>query len=283
MNHLLKLHGGHVKILSYVIMSNHYHLVLSHNPDRKLPLHETQHRFFNYYSHENFEKVWQEDSYEKVTRRMQNLSMFIGELERRLTNWFNNVYYVQKHRKIRRGHLWQGRFKSVVIDSYVGMRNCVSYVECNPLRAKIVDDPGDYHFSSFGLYKGKGTHPFAENFAEYFLEEEYGNEVTAPDKLNKSLNFLETLLINKLKVQRFLTEKEAYEVMEKNPFEILTRRVKHWKDAKVIFCKLKRSEIKETVHEKVLNARKIIHAYRDSRGNGLRVLNWHKTPPCPDL
>ena len=99
MNHLLKLHGGHVNILSYVIMSNHYHLVLSHNPDRKLPLHEIQHRFFNYYSHENFEKVWQEDSYEKVTRRMQNLSMFIGELERRLTNWFNNVYYVQKHGK----------------------------------------------------------------------------------------------------------------------------------------------------------------------------------------
>lgn len=283
MDHLLELHGGHVKVLSYVIMDNHYHLVLSHNHSKQLSLFETQQRFFKYYSDEQFQKVWQEDSYEKVTKRMQNLSMFIGELERRLTNWFNNVYHFQKHGKIRRGHLWQSRFKSVIIDNYIGMRNCVAYVECNPFRAKIVDNPGDYHFSSFGTYKGTGNHPFADNFSKYFLEDEYDVELSLIDKFEKAITFLDTLLKNKLKVQRFFTEKEAYDAMQNNPFEILTRRIRYWKDSKIIFCKLKRSKLEETTYEKLLNSRKIVHEYKDCFGHIFRIFNWHKTLPPPDL
>jgi len=45
------------------------------------------------------------------------------------------------------GHLWQGRFFSCVLDErhvYAAVR----YVENNPVRAGIVDDPSDYKWSS---------------------------------------------------------------------------------------------------------------------------------------
>lgn len=54
------------------------------------------------------------------------------------------------------GHLWQGRFRSniIEIDSY--LLQCGKYIELNPVRAGIVNDPGQYRFSSFSYYsRGK--------------------------------------------------------------------------------------------------------------------------------
>jgi len=47
------------------------------------------------------------------------------------------------------GHVWHDRFKSYIItkDSYIF--NCVNYIEYNPIRAKIVDKPEDYEWSSY--------------------------------------------------------------------------------------------------------------------------------------
>lgn len=56
-------------------------------------------------------------------------------------------YFNYKYRKC--GHLWQDRFKSFVVskDSYI--LNCVNYIEYNPVRAKIVEKPEDYEWSSY--------------------------------------------------------------------------------------------------------------------------------------
>lgn len=58
------------------------------------------------------------------------------------TRWFN-----RKYGKV--GHLWQGRFKSLVIqkDNYV--LDCINYVEMNPLRARITQTPLEYPWSSY--------------------------------------------------------------------------------------------------------------------------------------
>ena len=53
-------------------------------------------------------------------------------------------------RRNARGHLWQGRFFSSVLDErhlYAGMR----YVENNPVRARIVKKADEYRWSSAGL------------------------------------------------------------------------------------------------------------------------------------
>ena len=63
-------------------------------------------------------------------------------------------YYIKQYDYC--GHLWQGRFKSVIIKSDSQALQCGKYIELNPVRAGIISDPGDYPFSSYRHYaKGK--------------------------------------------------------------------------------------------------------------------------------
>jgi len=54
--------------------------------------------------------------------------------------------YVNKKRRIS-GHLWQGRFYSCVLDEN-HLYTAVRYVERNPVRAKLVENPWDWKWSS---------------------------------------------------------------------------------------------------------------------------------------
>ncbi len=59
-------------------------------------------------------------------------------------------YYKNKHRHI--GHFWQDRYKSILISKDDYLLACGSYVELNPVRARIVEDPKDYKWSSYNAY-----------------------------------------------------------------------------------------------------------------------------------
>ena len=47
------------------------------------------------------------------------------------------------------GHVWQGRFKSPVIQDDDHLLTVLRYIEANPLRARMVEAAGDYRWSSF--------------------------------------------------------------------------------------------------------------------------------------
>lgn len=49
----------------------------------------------------------------------------------------------------RSGTLWEGRFKSSLIQSERHLLTCYRYIELNPVRAQMVDHPGDYRWSSY--------------------------------------------------------------------------------------------------------------------------------------
>jgi putative transposase len=49
----------------------------------------------------------------------------------------------------RTGSLWEGRFKSSLVDSKRYVLACYRYIELNPVRAGIVDRPSDYRWSSY--------------------------------------------------------------------------------------------------------------------------------------
>jgi putative transposase len=53
------------------------------------------------------------------------------------------------------GHVWQGRFKSPVIQDDEHLLVVLRYIEANPLRAALVSDAGDYRWSSY-QYHGLG-------------------------------------------------------------------------------------------------------------------------------
>jgi putative transposase len=46
------------------------------------------------------------------------------------------------------GHLWQGRFRSGVVNGEIGARECLIYIEQNPVRANMVPQASDYLYSS---------------------------------------------------------------------------------------------------------------------------------------
>ncbi len=53
------------------------------------------------------------------------------------------------------GHVWQGRFKSPVIQEGDHLLCVLRYIEANPVRAKIVAEAGDYRWSSYAAH-GQG-------------------------------------------------------------------------------------------------------------------------------
>ena len=55
----------------------------------------------------------------------------------------------------RTGTLWEGRFKSCLVDSEAYVLRCYRYIELNPVRARVVDCPGAFPWSSFAC-NGEG-------------------------------------------------------------------------------------------------------------------------------
>ena len=71
-------------------------------------------------------------------------------LGRYYVRYFNYTYR-------RTGTLWEGRYKSCVVDEENYLLICQRYIELNPVRAGMVEDPGEYRWSSYqanGLGKG---------------------------------------------------------------------------------------------------------------------------------
>ena len=52
----------------------------------------------------------------------------------------------------RSGTLWDGRFKSSLVDSERYLLTCHRYIELNPVRAGMVEHPRDYAWSSYAHY-----------------------------------------------------------------------------------------------------------------------------------
>jgi len=61
--------------------------------------------------------------------------------------------YNHRHRRI--GHLFQGRYKSILIDKDTYLLELSRYIHLNPVRAGIVELPQDYRWSSYCRYMGE--------------------------------------------------------------------------------------------------------------------------------
>ena len=58
-------------------------------------------------------------------------------------------------RQARTGTLWEGRYKSTLIQAERYLLACMAYIDLNPVRAGLVADPADYAWSSHGHYLGR--------------------------------------------------------------------------------------------------------------------------------
>jgi REP element-mobilizing transposase RayT len=81
-----------------------------------------------------------------LSRGMTNLSF-------RYTQWVNR-------RCNRRGHLFQGRFKALLVEADSYLLELVRYVHLNPVRCGMVRDPREYAWSSHRAYLGEEHLPW---------------------------------------------------------------------------------------------------------------------------
>ncbi|MBI5206336.1 MAG: transposase [Candidatus Firestonebacteria bacterium] len=77
-----------------------------------------------------------------------NLPQAIHSINSSYTTYFN-----LKHKKC--GHVFQGRYKSLVVDKDNYFLELTRYIHLNPVRAKIVDTPDKYIWSSYNGYINK--------------------------------------------------------------------------------------------------------------------------------
>ena len=78
-----------------------------------------------------------------IKKRFCDLSNFAKELKERFTRWFNK-------RHGRQGTLWMDRFKSVIVENGPALHTIAAYIDLNPVRAGLVEDPKDYRWSGYG-------------------------------------------------------------------------------------------------------------------------------------
>lgn len=100
-----------VAVHAYVLMSNHFHLLVTPQTPEGLP----------------------------------QMMQAVG---RRYVRGFNNA-------QERSGTLWEGRYRSTLIQSERYLLACMAYIDLNPVRAGLVAQARDYPWSSFGHYTGQ--------------------------------------------------------------------------------------------------------------------------------
>ena len=76
-----------------------------------------------------------------------NLSKGMRQLNGVYTQWSNRHH-------LRNGHLFQGRFKGILVDSDSYLQTLCRYIVLNPVRAGMVEDPADWPWSSYRATAG---------------------------------------------------------------------------------------------------------------------------------
>jgi len=87
-------------------------------------------------------------------------ALLLRNLGQRYVLYFNRRYE-------RSGTLWEGRFRSCLVDSARYVLACYRYVERNPVRAGMVDSPLGYRWSSHGGNAGELPNAMLTPHAEY--------------------------------------------------------------------------------------------------------------------
>jgi putative transposase len=92
--------------------------------------------------------------------RTAGIGRALQAVGRRYVQYFNSAHG-------RTGTLWEGRYRATPVDTERYLLTCYRYIELNPVRAGLVQDPGDYHWSSHGA-NALGRHdPLVSPHATY--------------------------------------------------------------------------------------------------------------------
>lgn len=141
-----------VEVLTYAVMSNHFHLLVHVVPQDDLSDSELIDRVREFYGDlearvvesrlNNPEKA--EETRNRLLARMGDVSVFLKELKHRFSIWYNRTHE-------RFGTLWAEPFKSILVQGEREVLATVAaYIDLNAVRAGLCQDPKDYRFCGYG-------------------------------------------------------------------------------------------------------------------------------------
>jgi putative transposase len=235
------------RVLSYCIMSNHFHILLEVPPMLEGGLSDDEllkrisatnsEVFVTVVGNELAEArsqqrdEWVAEIHARFTYRMNNLSEFMKTLLQRFTRWFNRTHE-------RSGTLWEERYKSVIVESGTAARTMSAYIDLNPVRAGMVEDPADYRWSSYGEAVGGGAKGNGKKAREglvraYFCDQGVGFEAERWREVARVYRRLMGLVIERKFGKSKIGDKGAT-LQDLNLAPLLRCRVRYFTDGAVI-------------------------------------------------
>ena len=157
-----------VEILTYCVLSNHFHLLVRVPEPGEITDSELMRRYRVLYPKSaNYQPALPEvlearlaaggaeaeQVRARLRQRMENVSEFMRTLKLRFSIWFNQS-------RQRYGPLWSERFTSVLVqNNSCALQTIAAYIDLNPVRAGLVSDPRNYRFCGYAeaVAGGKGA------------------------------------------------------------------------------------------------------------------------------
>ncbi len=136
-----------VDILGFCILGNHFHLLLRMHPGNAFSDKEIKTRLEDFHQGDI---VVHKEKISGYREKLGSLSEFVKEIKQGFTRFYNKE-------KKRRGFFWGQRFKSLIVENGDTLINCLAYIDLNPVRANIVDQPEAYRWNTLGYLLQTGN------------------------------------------------------------------------------------------------------------------------------
>ncbi|MDR2844767.1 MAG: transposase [Puniceicoccales bacterium] len=155
-----------IEVVTYAVMSNHFHVLVRVPEKGNLSDAELLRRYAVLYPKPTQYATAQieilkatlktngtdaEKLRKQLLARMGNISEFMKTLKQRFSVWFNKTHK-------RYGTLWAERFTSTIVEGngHFALQTMAAYIDLNPVRAGLVNDPKDYRWCGYGEAVAQG-------------------------------------------------------------------------------------------------------------------------------
>jgi putative transposase len=154
-----------IRIVDYVLMPNHFHILCEVPEPKALTQSELLERIKKGYGSKRVKALQEKllrfaqqpdglDQSKRLfdfyLRQMNDLSIFMKKLKGCFAQQYN-----RRHK--RHGALWSERFKSVLLEGGAAVAAIAAYIDLNPVRAGLCEDPKDYRYCGYAEAIAKGT------------------------------------------------------------------------------------------------------------------------------
>ena len=223
-----------LEVITYCMMPNHFHLLIRVPEAREIPDGELLERAEAFYgkkgilstlAREGMSRHGRIDAQVRQTLqgRMGDLSVFMKEFKQRFSRWFN------RHAE-RFGTLWAERFKSVLVeDSPEAVRTVASYIDLNPVRAGLVEDPKDYRHCGYAAAVAGGNGRIRRGLMGFLMGRTWA-EAAAEYRTALLLRAVEPGHSSKRALDRATIRRLVAEGGRLSPGQVLRLRIRHLSD-----------------------------------------------------